>query len=63
MRDFITNPVCLTAGEISASIYCIEQNFGGKNFWRNCDFEMLAEKTLANPRLACILIIVRTRQL
>ena len=38
-------------------------NFGGKKFWRNCDFEMLAEKTLVNPRLACILIIVRTRQL
>ena len=32
--------------------YRIEQNFGGKNFWRNCDFEILAEKTLANPRLA-----------
>ena len=31
--------------------YRIEQNFGGKNFWRNCDFETLAEKTLANPRL------------
>ena len=44
-------------------MYRTEQNFGGKNFWRNCDFEMLAEKTLANPRLACILIIVRTRQL
>ena len=23
--------------------YRIEQNFGGKNFWRNCDFEILAE--------------------
>ena len=44
-------------------MYRIKQNFGGKNFWRNCDFEMLAEKTLANPRLACILIIVRARQL
>ena len=41
--------------------YRIEQNFGGKNFWRNCDFETLAEKTLANPRLACIFIIVRAR--
>ena len=43
--------------------YRIEQNFGGKKFWRICDFEMLAEKTLANPRLACILITVRARQL
>ena len=43
--------------------YRIEQNFGGKKFWQNCDIEMLAEKTLANPRLACILIIVRARQL
>ena len=41
--------------------YRIEQNFGGKNFWRNCDFETLAEKSLANPRLACIFIIVRAR--
>ena len=41
--------------------YRIEQNFGGKNFWRNCDFETLAEKTLANPRLAYIFIIVRAR--
>ena len=41
--------------------YRIEQNFGGKKFWRNCDFETLAEKTLANPRLACIFIIVRAR--
>ena len=41
--------------------YRIEQNFGGKNFWRNCDFETLAEKTLANPRLACIFIIVHAR--
>ena len=24
--------------------YRIEQNFGGKKFWRNCDFETLAEK-------------------
>ena len=44
-------------------IYRIEQNFGGKIFWRNCDFETLAEKTLANPRLACIFIIVRARYL
>ena len=41
--------------------YRIEQNFGGTKFWRNCDFETLAEKTLANPRLACIFIIVRAR--
>ena len=37
--------------------YRIEQNFGGKKFWQNCDFETLAEKSLANPRLACIFII------
>ena len=36
------------------SIYRIEQNFGGKKIWRNCDFETLAEKTLANPRFACM---------
>ena len=24
--------------------YHIEQNFGSKKFWRNYDFEMLAEK-------------------
>ena len=41
--------------------YRIEQNFGGTKFWRNCDFETLAEKFLANPRLACIFIIVRAR--
>ena len=23
----------------------IERNFGGTKFWRNCDFETLAEKT------------------
>ena len=40
------------------TIYRIEQNFGGKSFWRNCDFETLPEKTLANPRVACIFIIV-----
>ena len=39
--------------------YRIEQNFGGKKFWRNCDFETLAEKTLANPRLACIFVLHR----
>ena len=39
------------------SIYRIVQNFGGKIFWQNCDFETLVEKTLANPRLACIFII------
>ena len=43
--------------------YRIVQNFDGKKFWRNCDFETLTEKTLANPRLACISIIVRARQL
>ena len=41
--------------------YRIEQNFGGTKFWRNCDIETLAEKVLANPRLACIYIIVRAR--
>ena len=41
--------------------YRIEQNFGGKIFWQNCDFETLAEKTLVNPRLACIFIIVHAR--
>ena len=41
--------------------YRIEQNFGGKIFWRNCDFETLAENFLANSRLACIFIIVRAR--
>ena len=41
--------------------YRIEQNFVGTKFWRNCDFKTLAEKTLANPRLACIYIIVRAR--
>ena len=41
--------------------YRIEQNLGSKKFWRNRDFEMLAEKTLVNPRLACILIIVCAR--
>ena len=40
--------------------YCIVQNFGGKKFWRYCDFEILAEKTLADPRVACIFIIVHT---
>ena len=40
-------------------LYRITQNFSGKKFWRNCDFETLAEKTLANPRLACIFIVVR----
>ena len=39
--------------------YRIEQNFGGKKIWRNCDFETLAEKTLANPRLACIFVLHR----
>ena len=42
---------------ISAIVYRIEQNFGGTKFWRNCDFETLAEKSLANPMLACIFII------
>ena len=46
---------------IMQQYYRIEQNFGGKKFWRNCDFETLAEKSLANPRLACIFIIVRAR--
>ena len=41
--------------------YRIKRNFGGKKFWRNCDFETLVEKTLANPRLACIFIILRAR--
>ena len=40
-------------------IYRIEQNFGGKKFWRNYDFEILAEKTLANKRLACIFVLHR----
>ena len=39
--------------------YRIEQNFGSKKIWRNCDFETLAEKTLANPRLACIFVLHR----
>ena len=39
--------------------YRIEQNFGGKKIWRNYDFEILAEKTLANPRLACIFVLHR----
>ena len=25
-------------------VYRIEQNFGGKKFWRHCDFEILVEK-------------------
>ena len=29
---------------IILSMYRIKQNFGGKIFWRNWDFEMLAEK-------------------
>ena len=41
------------------TIYHIEQTFGGKKNWRNCDFETLAEKTLANPRLACIFVLHR----
>ena len=39
--------------------YHIEQNFGGKKIWRNYDFEILAEKTLVNPRLACIFVLHR----
>ena len=39
--------------------YRIEQNFGGKKIWRNCDFETLVEKTLVNPRLACIFVLHR----
>ena len=48
-------------GQNPAFRYRIEQNFGGTKFWRNCDFETLAKKTLANPRLACIFITVRAR--
>ena len=44
---------------LSVLMYHIEQNFGGKKFWRNSDFETLAEKTLANPRLACIFVLHR----
>ena len=33
--------------------YRIEQNFGGKNFWRNCDFETLAEKIFGESK-ACL---------
>ena len=40
-------------------VYRIEQNFGGKKIWQNCDFKTLAEKTLANPRLACIFMLHR----
>ena len=36
--------------------YRIEQNFGGKIFWRICDFETLAEKTLANHGLPAFLL-------
>ena len=49
--------ICITMHNIHS--YRIEQNFGGKKFWRNYDFEILAEKTLANPRLACIFVLYR----
>ena len=49
------------SGKHVHGMYRIEQNFGSTKFWRNCDFETLAKKTLANPRLACIFIIVRAR--
>ena len=51
--------VCIYVDLVGKGTYRIEQNFGGKNFWRNCDFETLAEKTLANPRLACIFVLHR----
>ena len=33
--------------------YRIVQNFGGKNFWRNCDFETLADKNFGESK-ACL---------
>ena len=54
-------PVCSISNfatlPITGYAYRIEQNFGGKKIWRNCGFETLAEKTLANPRLACIFVL------
>ena len=44
-------------------IYRIVKNYGGKKLWQNGTFETLTKKTLANPRLVCIFIIVCARQL
>ena len=58
--NHIAYPVSSSAIDLKLhSYYRIEQNFGGKKNWRNCDFETLAEKTLANPRLACIFVLHR----
>ena len=36
--------------EYQLSYYRIEQNFGGQKFWRNCDFETLAEKNFTESK-------------